>query len=137
MKNRYLAMSAAAIVLMLSLFGSVASAYPINQAGATKATASEDRVKSQEHHRVQIVGRVLEVHKDGLLLMTRRGQVRVRVTDETVIRVADNGTCVDGTLDDIQVGEPARVVGGLLVNRHVVVARGVSQCPPSTDESDN
>jgi hypothetical protein len=67
------------------------------------------------------------------LLLTRRGEVRVRVNEQTEIMVQnDSGECVEGTLSGIQTGRPAVVVGRLADQRGVILARGIRQCPADT-----
>jgi hypothetical protein len=134
MKKIHLVTSAIALVLMLGLFGSVANAATLSQAGATGVAVSEEK-DSTERRPVRVVGIVVEVHDNGIFLRTRLGPVRVRVTENTTIRVPDNGECVEGTLEDLQVGEPAVVVG-ILTPERVIIARGIAQCRPETGGSE-
>src|SRR5207249_1117575 len=52
----------------------------------------------------------------------------VHVSDRTWILVPQNGSCVQGTLSDIQSGRPAAVAGMTTNERGVINAREVAQC---------
>ena len=131
MKKLHLVTGAMLLVLMLGLFGGAASAAAPGQAGIAGAAAGEESAAPTEPRPVRIVGMVAEVRDNGILLRTRLGPVRVLVTEDTTIMVTDGDECVEGSLRDIQVGEPARVAG-MLTDRGVV-ARLVAQCRPSTE----
>jgi hypothetical protein len=136
MKKSQLLTSLTVLLIMLGLFGATASATAASRAAADSPGASEVKAESPDHRRVRIVGVVVEVREGGFLMRTQRGPIAVRVTDDTTIRVMDDGECVDGSLEDIAVGERA-MVAGLLNHRYLLLARGVSQCPPSTDGAQN
>lgn len=129
MKKVHLVTGMMALLLLMVSFSSVAGAATLGQVGSV---AGDDKTSETDLRPVRIAGLVVEVRDNGVLLRTRLGPVRVRVTEDTVIRVSENGECVEGTLDDIQVGEPARVAG-MLTPERVIIARGIMQCRPTTE----
>src|SRR2546428_724976 len=62
-------------------------------------------------HPVRLLGRVDSVSSTGLVLLARRGDVNVNASDRTWIVVERDGRCAQGTLQDIQTGRPAEVMG--------------------------
>jgi len=125
-KRAFMSASALALLVAFSFFGSVsgAAAMPATKGGETDVTTPPEI-------RVHFVGRVDAVSDRGVLMTTRRGQVRVLVNEDTTILVTRDGGCVEGTLRGLRVGGPAEVFGVTTREPGVVLARGIRQCRPA------
>ena len=129
----FLGVSTLALLLMLGLsVGPASAAVPgqVSSSGVGNGVDSPDRP-------VRIMGRVDQVGERGLLLTTRHGPIRVLVGDNTTIMVNSDGECVEGTLEDIEIGRPALVAGVTTAERGVILARGIRQCRAPGGSTDN
>lgn len=122
-----------ALLLMLGLsVGPASAAVP----GKASSSGVGDGAASPDRH-VRIMGRVDQVGERGILLTTRHGRIRVLVGDNTTIMVNSDGECVEGTLEDIEIGRPALVVGVTTDEPRVILARGIRQCRAPGGSADN
>ncbi len=128
-----LGVSTLALLLTLGLsVGPASAAVPgqVSSSGVGNGVDSPDRP-------VRIMGRVDQVGERGLVLTTRHGRVRVLVGDNTTIMVNSDGECVEGTLEEIEIGRPALVVGMTTGDPRVILARGIRQCRAPGDSAGN
>lgn len=122
-----------ALLLMLGLsVGPASAAVP----GKASSPSVADSAAFQDRQ-VRIMGRVDQVGERGILLTTRHGRVRVLVGDNTTIMVNSDGECVEGTLEEIEIGRPALVVGMTTGDPRVILARGIRQCRAPGDSAGN
>src|SRR5437016_1975271 len=105
-----LSMGALAGIIAFGVFASTASAAAPHQSRTPgRGTAA---AAPQDPHPIRVVGRVGRVGTDVFTLVVRNGMTAtVHVSDSTWIFVPQNGSCVQGTLSDIQAGRPAAVAG--------------------------
>lgn len=129
----FLGISTMALLLMLGLsVGPASAAVP----GKASSPGVADGANSPDRQ-VRIMGRVEQVGERGLVLNTRHGRVRVLVGDNTTIMVNSDGECVEGTLEEIEIGRPALVVGMTTDDPRVILARGIRQCRAPGDSAGN
>ncbi len=83
----------------------------------------------QNPHPIRVTGRVARVGDNVFALQVRNGMTAtVYVSEGTWILVPQNGSCVQGSLSELQTGRPAVVAGMTTNDRGVINARTVAQC---------
>jgi hypothetical protein len=119
--------------------GALATVFGIGLLGSTAFAAAPRQGKTpgagqdSTQHPVRLLGRVESVSSTGLVLLTRRGDVNVNAGDRTWIVVERDGRCAQGTLQDIQTGRPAEVMGMTTAITSTIDARVIVQARCAAD----
>jgi hypothetical protein len=124
-KKAFLSVAALAAIIAFVLGGSAASAGAPTIGGVVE---DSDFDVLAPDVRVHFYGRVDAVSDRGILMTTRRGEVRVLVGERTTIMVMNDSECVEGTLRGLVVGRLAEVAGVTTREPRVIAAYGIRQC---------